>query len=284
VRAPPFEYARATTLDDALGLLDEAGEDAKALAGGQSLLPVLAYRLVRPSHLVDIDRVPGLDAVDERDGALELGALVRHAALERLSLQGAHTLLPLAAACIGHVPIRTRGTLGGSLAHADPAAELPVAAVALDARIAVRSANGVREIVADEFFLGPFTTALAPGELVVSVGFPSAADGSSAGFREFAVRAGDFAVAAAGVTVTRDGTGTVTDVRIVLGAVEPVPRRLREAEEALVGRALDAAAAGDAARIAAETCEPIEDRNADEAMRRDLVAALVRGALEDAAA
>jgi carbon-monoxide dehydrogenase medium subunit/6-hydroxypseudooxynicotine dehydrogenase subunit alpha len=284
VRSPPFEYARAETLDHALELLDEAGEDAKPLAGGQSLLPVLAYRLVRPSHLVDIDRVPGLEAVDERDGVLELGALVRHAALERLPLQGAHALLPLAAARIGHVPIRTRGTLGGSLAHADPAAELPVAAVALDARIVVRSTHGEREVPAEEFFVGPFTTALAPGELVVSVGLPSAADGSSAGFREFAVRAGDFAVAAAGVTVTRDGAGTVTDARVVLGAVEPVPRRLREAEAALVGRALEATTAAEAARIAAETCEPIEDRNADEAMRRDLVTALVSGALEDAAA
>ncbi len=269
-------------MEDALGLLAEAGPEGKLIAGGQSLVPVLAYRLFRPTHLVDIDGVPGLDGVTERDGELELGALVRHARLEREPFEGAHALLSLAARHVGHVPIRTRGTLGGSLAHADPAAELAVAAVALEARIVIRSARGEREVPSDEFFIGPFTTAVEPDEMIVAVRVPQPVPASRAGFREVSLRAGDFALAAAGVWVALDEAGVVSAARVVLGAVEPVPRRSREAEELLLGEALGDRAIAAAADEAARTCDPAGDRVADAATRRELVAVLVRRALTDA--
>jgi carbon-monoxide dehydrogenase medium subunit/6-hydroxypseudooxynicotine dehydrogenase subunit alpha len=281
MKLPPFAYARARSVDEALQLLAEAGGEAKLLAGGQSLVPVLAYRLFRPTHLVDVDSVEGLDGIVEHDGELEIGALVRHAQLERAVLDSAHRLLALAASHIGHVPIRTRGTLGGSIAHADPAAELPVAALALDARVVARSSRGERELELDGFLLGPFTTVLEPDEMIVALRFPVPPPRSYAGFREFALRSGDFALASAGVAVTVDEGGAVRSARIVLGGVEPVPRAIGEAAEVLVGERLDLGVIAEAARVAASSCEPVSDRNVDAVTRRELVAALVRAALSD---
>jgi carbon-monoxide dehydrogenase medium subunit/6-hydroxypseudooxynicotine dehydrogenase subunit alpha len=281
VKLPPFAYARATHVDEALSLLGEAGDEAKLLAGGQSLVPVLAFRLFRPTHLVDIDSVDGLDAVDERDGELEIGALVRHVRLEHAAFAGAHHLLALAARHIGHVPIRTRGTLGGSLAHADPAAELPVAALALDARVVARSPRGERAIDMSSFLVGPFTTALAPDEMIVALRVPRPSAWQHAGFREFALRSGDFALASAGVLVGVGKGGRVDDARIVIGAVEPVPRAMEDAAASLRGAMLDDAAIEEAARRAAASCEAISDRSVDAQTRRDLVAAVVRDALVD---
>ena len=201
VKMPAFAYARAHDVNEALALLAEAGDEAKLLAGGQSLLPVLAFRLFRPTHVVDVDCLEGLGALEERDGELELGALVRHARLEQADLQGGQRLLSLAARHIGHLPIRMRGTLGGSLAHADPSAELCVAALALDARIVARSSRGEREIEMRHFVLGPFTTALDPDEMIVAVRVAPSAELRHAGFREFAIRSGDFALASVGVLV-----------------------------------------------------------------------------------
>jgi len=281
MKLPPFAYARAGSVDEALELLADAGGDAKLLAGGQSLVPVLAYRLFRPARLVDVDSVAGLDDIEERDGELEVGALVRHARLERAELGGAHRLLALAAREIGHAPIRTRGTLGGSLAHADPAAELPVAAVALDARVVARSARGEREIAIDDFLLGPFTTALEPDEMIVALRMPAAPARSFASFREFALRSGDFALASAGVAIALGEDGAVSRARIVVGGVEPVPRSM----DALpAGARLDPETISDAAELAAASCEPADDRSVDAATRRDLVAALVRRALSDVGA
>lgn len=281
MKSPPFAYARAGTAEEAVELLSQAGEDAKLLAGGQSLVPLLAYRLLRPSHLVDVDGASGLDGVSEDGSELTVGALVRHAQLERTQLRGAHALLRLAARHIGHLPIRTRGTLGGSLAHADPAAELPVAATALEARIVARSTGGEREIPAEDFFLGPFTTALEPGEMVVALRVPPAPDGARAAFREFAVRSGDFALASVAAAVVHSDDGVVGWARIALGAVEAVPLRLRKLEQDLTGTALEDDAIATAAEAAAASCDPIVDRNVDAATRRDLVAALVRRALRD---
>lgn len=281
MRLPPFAYARASTVDEALDLLREGGDEAKLLAGGQSLVPVLAYRLVHPSHIVDIDSVTGLDGIAEKNGELEIGALVRHARLERAGLDGAHVLIALAARHIGHVPIRTRGTLGGSLAHADPAAELPVAALALEARVVLRSAQGERDVATDRFLLGPFTTAIAPDEMIVALRIPRAAPRSYGGFREFSLRSGDFALASAGVAVVCEENGAVSRARIVVGAVEPVPKLVNEAEDVLVGARLEPDTIAEAARVAAASCEPVAERNVDAATRRDLVAALVREALTD---
>ena len=281
MKLPPFAYARARSVDEALELLGEAGGDAKLVAGGQSLVPVLAYRLFRPARLVDVDSVSGLDGIVERNGEHEVGALVRHARLERAELGGAHRLLALAARHIGHAPIRTRGTLGGSLGHADPAAELPVAALALDARVVARSARGEREIAMDDFLLGPFTTALEPDEMIVALRVPAAPARSFAGFREFALRSGDFALASVGVVVAFDEDGAVSRARVVVGSVEPVPRSL----DALpLGARLDPDTIAEVAHVAAASCAPADDRTVDAATRRDLVAALVRGALTDVGA
>lgn len=273
MRLPPFAYARARTVEEALELLAEAGGEAKLLAGGQSLVPVLAYRLFRPARIVDVDSVTGLDGVSD----VELGALVRHARLERATLPGATRLLALAARHIGHVPIRMRGTLGGSLAHADPAAELPVAALALEARVVARSAHGEREIEMNAFLRGPFTTALEPEEMIVALRLPPAPPRSYAAFREFALRSGDFALASAGVVVELDESGVVRRARVVVGAVEPVPRAL----DVLSGERLADDAVAEAAHAVAASCDVADDRNVDAATRRDLVAVLVRDALAD---
>jgi CO/xanthine dehydrogenase FAD-binding subunit len=271
VKSPPFAYARAGSVDEALALLGEGGGDAKLLAGGQSLVPVLAYRLVRPTCIVDVDGVTGLDGIVERSDELELGALVRHARLERSELAGAHRLLSLAAGHIGHAPIRTRGTLGGSLAHADPAAELPVAALALEARVVARSSRGEREIAMADFVLGPFTTALEPDEMVVALRVPPAPRRSYAGFREFALRSGDFALASVAVAVEFDEEGAVEHARVVVGGVEAVPMLV---DVLPVGSRLDDETIAAAAEATAASCASAGDK-------RDLVSALARRALSD---
>jgi CO/xanthine dehydrogenase FAD-binding subunit len=271
VKAPPFAYARAGSVEEALALLADAGGDGKLLAGGQSLVPVLAYRLIRSARIVDVDGVAGLDGIAERDGELELGALVRHARLERAALAGAHRLLSLAAGHIGHAPIRTRGTLGGSLAHADPAAELPVAALALDARVVARSSRGEREIAMADFVLGPFTTALEPDEMVVALRVPPAPPRSFAAFREFALRSGDFALTSVGAVVALDEDGAVANARVVVGGVEAVPSLV---DTLPAGASLDDEAIAGAAAAVAGSFESAGDK-------RDLVAALVRRALSD---
>jgi carbon-monoxide dehydrogenase medium subunit/6-hydroxypseudooxynicotine dehydrogenase subunit alpha len=270
VKPAPFAYARAASLEDALALLAEGGEDAKPLAGGQSLLPLLAYRLLRPTHLVDLGGIAGLDRVERRDGGvLVLGPLVTHAALERAGLG----LLSEAAALVGHLPIRARGTLGGSLAHADPAAELPVAALALDATVVLASGDRARALPVGEFLLGPFTTALAPGELVTEVRVPAPPAGAAAAFEELALRAGDFALASAAAVVAGG------HVRIALGGVAPAPLRAREAERIVAEGGLGEEAVAAAADAAARACDPVDDPRASAAYRRELVGVLVARAL-----
>ncbi len=278
MKAPAFAYARAESLDEALALLGEAGDEAKLLAGGQSLVPLLAYRVLRPTHLVDIDGLAGLAGLERDDAGTRIGALTRHEQLAGAGLVGAERVLAEAARHVGHLPIRTRGSLGGSVAHADPAAELPVALLALDAEILVRSTSGQRAIAAAEFFLGPFTTALAPGEAVTGVRLPESARQGLAAFEEFAVRSGDFALASVAV-VARFDTTRLTRVRIALGGVGATPLRARGAEAVLEGAEPTAEAIAEAARITAGECDPAEDAGTSAAYRRALVARLARDAL-----
>ncbi|WP_407563917.1 FAD binding domain-containing protein [Streptomyces sp. 184] len=279
MKPPPFAYARATGVPEALDLLHEGGEDAKLLAGGQSLIPLMAYRLARPSHLVDVGRITTHRYVRGNGGGLRVGALVRHLELERATgLTGAWLALREAAASIGHHPIRVRGTCGGSLAHADPSAELPVVAAALDAEFTLQSVDGTRTVPASDFFLAPFITALEPEEMLVEVGFPAPPPGLRSVFEEFQVHSGDFAMASAAVAVAVGGDGRATDVRIALGSVGPVPVRAREAEAALTGELLTDPACGEAARLAATAAEPGADPEAG-VFRRELVQALVKRAL-----
>jgi CO/xanthine dehydrogenase FAD-binding subunit len=278
VKAPPFAYARAESVEHALRLLAEAGEDAKLLAGGQSLVPLLAHRVLRPTHLVDIDRLDELTGCSREDRGLVLGALTRHAELERMELDGRERLLSLAAAHVGHVPIRSRGTLGGSVAHADPAAELPLALLALDAEIVARSASGSRAIPVSEFFLGPFTSALGPEEAVTEVVIPASAQEGEAAFAEVAIRHGDFALASAAASAVVE-TGRLRDVRVALGAVEAAPVRATAAETLLEGAEPTDELIAEAAGAAASSCKPVEDRSTSAAYRQALVYRLVRDVL-----
>ncbi|WP_028922210.1 FAD binding domain-containing protein [Pseudonocardia acaciae] len=260
MKPPPFAYARAGSVAEALELLADAGEDAKLLAGGQSLIPLLAYRLARPSHLVDIGRIPGLSDVATGPDGLRVQALVTHAALQsRADLTGPWRAVRECAGLIGHYPVRTRGTFGGSISHGDPSAELPVVALALEAEFVLRSPGGERLVRAEDFFAGPFMTVLEPTEMLVQARFPAAGAGRLSAFEEFSTRAGDFASAATAVALTPDETGRVHQVRIALGGVGPVPARAAEAEAALEGAPLDEAAIAAAARAAAADCRAGED-------------------------
>jgi carbon-monoxide dehydrogenase medium subunit/6-hydroxypseudooxynicotine dehydrogenase subunit alpha len=284
LKLPPFTYRRATSVEEALEALEEGGDDAKVLAGGQSLIPVMAFRLARPTLLVDVNDVPGLDHVAHDSGGLRIGALVRHAALERQEgLDGSWRALGEAVAFVGHYPIRVRGTFGGSVAHADPAAELCVVATTLGADVVLRSSTGERTVPAAEFFIAPFMTALAPGELVVEVRFPPPPPGAQGVFEEFAERSGDFALASVCAALAfRDGE--VAWARIGLGSVAGTPLRARAAEGVLVGSSGGEGAAAAAADAAAEESDPSSDSHAGAEYRRHLVAVLVRRAVRRARA
>jgi CO/xanthine dehydrogenase FAD-binding subunit len=216
MKPAPFRYVRTETLEEALEALAAESEDAKVLAGGQSLVPALNMRLARPAALVDVNGIGGLDSVTRRNGSLAVGATVRQADARLL----AHPLLAEALPHVGHVVTRNRGTVCGSIAHADPAAELPLCLVLLDGTVHARSERGAREIPAREFFLSYFTTALEPGELVVETVWPLPDDGAGAGFFEVAQRRGDYALCMAAALVRGD------DLRVVVGSVVDRPTRV----------------------------------------------------------
>ena len=275
VKPAPFEYVRARSIDDAVAALAR-DPDAKLLAGGQSLVPMMNMRLARPSRLVDINRIDGLDAITARpDGGLVVGALARHTELVGSPLVRARApLLAAAAAHVGHRAIRNRGTLGGSLAHADPAAELPAALLALDATLVTNGAGGARRVPAVDFFVGVFTTALAHDEIVVAVEIPGG--GAAWGFAEVARRAGDFAIAGVAAVLAGDG-----GARVAAFGVDDRPVRLHAAEAELESRVDDAAAAR-AAAAAAAACRPADDVHASSAYRRHLVTVLTESAIRQA--
>ena len=263
-------------------MLAELGEDAKVLAGGQSLVPVMAMRLGRPEHLVDVNRVGELGGVSRSDGMLRVGALTRHRALERDEVIGRDVpLLARAAPYIGHFQIRNRGTLGGSLAHADPAAELPAVAVALDAAIEARSVRGSRRIPAGDFFVSAFTTVLEPDELVTAVHLPVWGPGSGFAVAELARRHGDFAVAGAACGMQVAG-GRIVRAAVALIGMGSVPIRARTAEQALSGIAAAGADEADLAAIgrdAVASLEPPSDAHGSAAYRRRVGAHMVARAL-----
>jgi aerobic carbon-monoxide dehydrogenase medium subunit len=239
--AQAFDYRAAASRAEALSVLAEHGDDAKVLAGGQSLVPMMHLRLARPAVVLDINRLPGLDRATTVDGELRLGALVRHRRLERpVVADPLGTLLAAAARHVGHLPIRARGTFAGSLAHADPAAEWCLIAVAVGARLVLASASGERVVAADDFFDYPFVTALRPDELITEVRLPLLGAGTGVAFRERAPTAGAFAQVAACATVTLEGDGAgrasrVAAARLALGGVAGRPRLLPAAVEALAG-------------------------------------------------
>ena len=281
-----FEYHAPRTLEEALGLLHEHQDEAKVLAGGQSLVPAMNFRLARPSVLVDIAHVPDLDRIEATEpGSVTVGARVRHLDLEHNTIGGPlGSLFALTGRWVGHYPIRVRGTFGGSLAHADPAAEWCALACALDAEIRCRSASGSRTVGARDFFEQmAFTTCLEPDELLVGARLPKLSDSCGVGMAEFARRWGDFAIVLAVTAVERDGD-SITGARIALGGVAGGPVRARNAEAALAGRPVTSGTVAAAAAAAAEEVDPTGDIHGSADYRRDLVRAMVTRALDQALA
>jgi len=286
VKPPRFAYHAPASAAEALALLARHGEGARVLAGGQSLVPMLNFRLARPEHLIDINRAPGLDGISvAADGGLRLGARVRQRALERSALVAERCpLLAQAMPFVGHPQIRTRGTLGGSLAHADPAAELPAVMVALGAELTLRRATGDRRVAAGDFFLGALSSALAPDELLTEIALPPWPARTGGELREVAIRRGDFALGGAVATLTLDGQGRVAAARVVCFGVAPRPVRMTSAESSLVGGAPSAAAFAEAGRLASEAADPHEDIHASAGYRRRLAGVLTARALSGALA
>jgi carbon-monoxide dehydrogenase medium subunit len=265
---------------EALATLAEYGDAAKVLAGGQSLVPVLSFRLAMPDHLVDINRLPGLDQIERTATGWRIPALVRQRTAERAeALASTVPLLTEALTQVAHPQIRNRGTICGSLAHADSSAELPSVMLALDARMTIAGPSGVRTVPAADFFQFHMTTAVEPDELLLAVEFDDPAPGSYAAFAEFAPRHGDFCLAGTAVSATFGAGGTVTGARVVVAGVAPTPLRLPAVEELVLGTALDPGALTAAQRAAAQLIDPPGDIHADSAYRRQLASVLVRRAL-----
>ena len=285
MKPAPFIRHAPKTLDEALKILSRvASDDGRVLAGGQSLVPIMAFRLAKPTHLVDINEVAGLDKIANDGKVLSIGACVRHAAFHKSVIDNPlGKLLTRIVRHIAHYPIRMRGTFCGSLAHADPASEWCLAAATLEATIVAKSTRGERLLAAKDFFEGLMTTALADDELLVEARLPLLAPDTKFGFNEFSRRAGDFAMAAALVTYRLQG-GFMTDVHVGVGGAEPSPRRIKEAEAALNGQALGDKVFRTAAEAAAGAIDPLEDHQTSADYRRDLVRAVVRRALEFSAA
>jgi len=285
VKPAPFAYHRPETLDEAVHLLAElAPQDGRILAGGQSLVPIMAFRLARPTHLIDINAVADLDGLAVRDGMLRIGARVRHAAFHRPVVDGPlGALLAAVVRHIAHYPIRLRGTFCGSLAHADPAAEWCAVAATLDAELVAVGVRGERRLAARDFFRGAMETALSPDELLAEARLPILPESTRFGFAEFSRRAGDYALAMA-MAVLRLDAGCIAAPRIGLGGAEASPRRIEEAEAVLRGASPCEAVFRAAAAAAAAAIDPLEDPETDARYRRELVAAMVYRALVQACA
>jgi carbon-monoxide dehydrogenase medium subunit len=280
-----FRYHAPTTVEQAIATLAEvAVEDGRVLAGGQSLVPMMAFRLARPAHLVDINGIESLARLAVAEGKLAIGACVRHAAFYSPVTEGPlGRLLATVVRHIAHHPIRTRGTFCGSIAHADPASEWCTVAATLDAEMILRSARGARTVAAKDFFAGIMTTAREDDELLTQVRLPILAPYTRFGFCEFSRRAGDFALGMALATY-RVENGAIVEPRIGAGGAEARPRRIAEAEAALAGRAPEPEVFAAAADAAAAAIEPLEDFNTSAGYRRDLLRVMTRRALERAAA
>ena len=277
-----FEYVVADSVRKAVTALSEAGGEAKILAGGQSLVPMLNFRLVRPAVLVDINRIPDLAFIEETANTIRVGALTRHHQLETSPLVARH--LPVLASAmthVAHLAIRNRGTIGGSLSHADPAAELPMMALLLNAKLHVVSSSGERTVVASDFFRDALTVDLAEDEMVTEIHFPKLPPGTGWGFEEVARRAGDFALAAVAVTATVSD-GKVAEARIALTGVGPTPVRAQKAEALLRGAAVDTKLIGHAIEAVRALISPDTDLHASSDYRRHLAGVLTGRAVSAA--
>jgi aerobic carbon-monoxide dehydrogenase medium subunit len=277
-----FDYHAPTNVEDALALLKSHADDVRLLAGGQTLLPMMNFRLARPAAIVDLNRIPAL-AYIERDGdIIRIGAMTRQRAIEFSPLVTADLpLLHEAIKFVGHLPTRSRGTIGGSIANADPAAEIPMVLQTLEAEVCVRGPRGERKIPADQLFLDAMTTSLTPEEMLVEVRLPVIPQDAGVAVEEFARRHGDFAIAAVGVMIVGDGK-RCKRARLATAGVSSRSTRLRAAEQLLEDQGLSESAIAEAAKMAAREVEPLSDNNASAEFRRHLTAVLAERALQRA--
>jgi len=283
VKPPPFDYLAPSTLDEALALRAEHADDSLVLAGGQSAMPLLNLRMALPAAVIDLGRIPELAGIREYDGGVAFGAMTRQRDAERSQL--VQERLPLATqalAHVGHTTIRNRGTIGGTMAHADPAAELPAVALLLDGELVARSTRGERTIAAGDFFVGVLTTALEPDELLVEVRLRGLPGQVGTAFLEVARRHGDFAVVAAGAAVALAADGTIADARLAFTGVGATPIRAHDAEAILRGAQPGDDVFAEAAARAAADLEPGSDAHATAAYRRRIADVLARRALKEA--
>jgi aerobic carbon-monoxide dehydrogenase medium subunit len=282
MKPPPFDYHAPASAAEALELLSRYGADARLLAGGQSLVPLLNFRLSAPAVIVDLNRAADLAYIREENGHVRLGAMTRQRAIEFSPLVKSRLpLLAEATRWVGHLPTRTRGTIGGSLAHSDPAAEYPAVATALDAELVIRARTGERVVRAAEFFVGLMTTAVQPGEMLVEVRLPALALSSGWAFEEFSRRHGDFAIVGIAAMVTSEGD-RCRSARLAACGAAPAAMRLRGAEEILEQGGLGDRYIDDAAARAAELVDPSADLHASVEYRRHLTRVLTRRALKRA--
>ena len=281
---PPFDYHAPATLEEAVALLARHPDEAKVLSGGQSLLPLMKLRLGQPAHLVDIGRIPGLEYVEERDGVLAIGGRTREAALERSEVVRArYPLLADTTAVIADPLVRNLATVGGNLAHGDPANDHPATMVALGARVVATGPKGAREIAAEDLFQGLFTTALAPDEILTEIRVPAPPPRSGGAYEKLERKVGDFATAAAAVQLTLGAGGEVQRVGIALTNAGPTPVKAVEAERHLLGKRLDEAVIAEAGRLAAQAATPTADRRGTVAYKREMARVLTTRALRRAA-
>lgn len=280
MKPPPFELMRPARLDDALALLAEDPDETKVLAGGQSLIPMMNFRLARPGRLIDVNNVNGLTGIEQDAAAVTIKSCTRHSTLQYCDVPGPlGRLLRQAASKVGHLPIRNRGTFGGSIAHCDAASEWCTIATLLDAQITVESsARGTRTISASDCFQSAFVTALAPDEILTRTVLPVLDSTYRVGISEYARRAGDFGIVLVGAAI-QVVDGVVTDAKICIGGVAPVPVRSAAAEQTCLGRRWSDTLLAQAADAAASEVNPPSDSHADAQYRRELVRTLIPRAL-----
>lgn len=283
MKPPKFDYLRPNTVDEAVAALAAANGDGKIIAGGQSLMPMLNFRLLNPAVLIDINRIAELNFLEEQpDGGLRIGSLTRHHTLETSPVvKRLFPVLNAAMAHVAHLAIRNRGTIGGSITHADPAAELPLMMVLLDGEITLASPNGRRTVTAMEFFIGALTSAVEEDEIVVEVRLPALPPKHGWAFEEVARRSGDFALAAVGVILSVDA-GRVTEVRVGVMGVGDTPMRMFDAENILLEQTFNESTINEVVRAVREAVEPATDLHASADYRRHLVGILVQRALASA--
>lgn len=279
-----FDYHPATSVDEAIALLQQYGDEAKLLAGGHSLLPTMKLRLAQPGHLIDLGRISGLSYIREDGGVVAVGAMTRYVDIERSEVLKKHfALLPEGVAEIGDQQVRNRGTIGGSIAHSDPAADTPGIVLALKAEIVAKGPNGVRTIKADDFFMDLFQTALQPDEVITEIRFPKPPAHTGSAYMKLANKASHYAVVGCAAVVTLDGNGTCTSASVVITGASVKPTRASAVEAGLVGKNLDEATIANAASHAADGLELVSDIHGSQEYRAQMAAVLARRVVARAA-